>query len=129
LLSTGYATPPNLIALYAISTLEAHFRFLGSVLEAPDSYAGNSPDESGAFGKNMSKQANQLYHSFLVRCWFIPAATVDEPPAWRFEVQEVSAEPQKHRFSDFEQLKAFMAAKLTAVAAASNQDGDKNSSV
>ncbi len=77
----------------------------------------------------MTKQADQLYHSFLVRCWFIPAATANEPPAWRFEVQEVSDKPQKHRFSDFEQLKAFIAAKLTAVAAASNQDGDKDISV
>jgi hypothetical protein len=77
----------------------------------------------------MVKQADQLYHSFLVRCWFIPAATVDEPPTWRFELQEVSAEPQKYRFSDFEQLQAFMAAKLTAVAAASNQDSDTDTSV
>jgi hypothetical protein len=77
----------------------------------------------------MVKQADQLYHSFLVRCWFIPAATVDEPPTWRFELQEVSAEAQKYQFSDFEQLQAFMAAKLTAVAAASNQDSDTDTSV
>ena len=77
----------------------------------------------------MSKYADQVYTSFLVRCWFVPPATTDELPTWRFEVQEVSDEPQKHRFSDFEQLQAFMLAKLTAVAAASNQDSDKDISV
>ena len=77
----------------------------------------------------MAKQADQVYQSFLVRCWFIPPATTDEPAAWRFELREVSAEPQKHGFSDLEQLIAFVAAKLTAVATASNQDGDKDISV
>lgn len=77
----------------------------------------------------MAKQADQVYQSFLVRCWLMPPATTGEPAAWRFELREVSAEPQKHGFSDLEQLIAFVAAKLTAVAAASNQDGDKNSSV
>jgi len=74
----------------------------------------------------MAKQADQVYHSFLVRCWFIPAATADEPPTWRFELREVSAEPQKHRFSDFEQVQAFISAKLTAVAAGSHRNGDKD---
>jgi hypothetical protein len=77
----------------------------------------------------MAKQADQVYQSFLVRCWLMPPATTDEPAAWRFELREVAAEPQKYGFSDLEQLIAFMAAKLTAVAATSNQDGDKNSSV
>lgn len=73
----------------------------------------------------MSEQADQVYQSFLVRCWLIRPATTDEPPTWRFELREVSADPQKHGFSDLEQLKAFMAAKLTAVAAGSNRDNDK----
>lgn len=70
----------------------------------------------------MSKYEEHVYTSFLVRCWFIPPATANEPPTWRFEVQEVSDKPQKHRFSDFEQLQAFMSAKLTAVAANNNQN-------
>jgi hypothetical protein len=74
----------------------------------------------------MSKQADPVYQSFLIRCWFIPPATADEPPAWRFEVQEVTDESQKHRFSDLEQLQAFVAAKLVAVAAGSNRDSDKD---
>jgi hypothetical protein len=77
----------------------------------------------------MAKQADQVYQSFLVRCWLVPPATTGEPATWRFELREVSAEPQKYGFSDLEQLIAFVAAKLTAVAAASNQDGEKNSSV
>jgi hypothetical protein len=70
----------------------------------------------------MAKQADQVYQSFLVRCWLMPPATTGEPAAWRFELREVAAEPQKHGFSNLEQLKAFMAAKLTAVAASSQQD-------
>jgi hypothetical protein len=65
----------------------------------------------------MSKEADQVYQSFLVRCWLIPPATKDEPPAWRFELREVAAEAQKHRFSDLAQLKEFISAKLAALAA------------
>ena len=71
----------------------------------------------------MSKQADQFYQSFLVRCWLIPPATNDEPPTWRFELRDVSAEPHKHRFSDLEQLKAFMSAKLAAITVRSNREG------
>ncbi|MBE2199259.1 MAG: hypothetical protein IAE79_11665 [Anaerolinea sp.] len=73
----------------------------------------------------MAKQANQVYQSFLVRCWLIRPATEDEPETWRFELCEVAAEPQKHGFNNLEQLIAFMAAKLTAVAASSKQDSDE----
>jgi hypothetical protein len=73
----------------------------------------------------MAKQADQVYQSFLVRCWLMPPATAAEPETWRFELREVAAEPQKHGFSDLEQLKAFMAVKLTAVAASSQQDNDE----
>ena len=71
----------------------------------------------------MSKQVDQIYQSFLVRCWLIPAAATGEPPVWRFELREVSAEPQKHRFSDLEQLKAFMSAKLATLTVRSNREG------
>ena len=64
----------------------------------------------------MSKQADLIYQSFLIRCWLIPPATADEPPAWRFELREVSAEPQKHRFSDLEQLKDLIDAELATIA-------------
>ena len=52
----------------------------------------------------------------------MPPTTVDEPAAWRFELHEVLTESQKHRFSDFDLLTAFMAAKLTAVAADITRD-------
>lgn len=73
----------------------------------------------------MSQEADPIYQSFLVRCWFILPAASDEPPMWRFELRDVSAEPEKHHFSDLEQLKAFMSAKLAALAAGSKQAGDK----
>ena len=76
----------------------------------------------------MSKQVDQIYQSFLVRCWLIPAAATGEPPVWRFELREVSAEPQKHRFSDLEQLKAFMSAKLAAITVRSNREGGSEES-
>jgi hypothetical protein len=74
--------------------------------------------------KNMSESDSSYYQSYLVRCWFIPPVTADEAPTWRFEVQAVTAEPQKYRFSDFEQLTTFIAARLTAVAANNTQDKD-----
>ncbi|MBK8986388.1 MAG: hypothetical protein IPM39_09945 [Chloroflexi bacterium] len=73
----------------------------------------------------MVKQAKRVYQSFLVRCWLMPPTTAAEPETWRFELREVAAEPRKHGFSDLEQLKAFMAVKLTAVAASSQQDSDE----
>ena len=76
----------------------------------------------------MSKQADLIYQSFLIRCWLIPPATADEPPAWRFELREVSANAQKHRFSDLEQLKAFMLAKLAAITVRSIREDGKEGS-
>ena len=73
----------------------------------------------------MSKEADQIYQSFLVRCWLIPPATTDEPSAWRFELRDVSAEFQKHRFSDFVQLKDFVSTKLMCVAARNKRTSDK----
>ncbi|MBP6470744.1 MAG: hypothetical protein KBE23_05305 [Chloroflexi bacterium] len=73
----------------------------------------------------MAKQDDhEVYTSFLVRCWFIPPVVDDETPTWRFELREMSAEAQKHRFRNFEQLVAFMSGKLTAVAVNNNQDDD-----
>lgn len=75
----------------------------------------------------MAKQDDQeVYHSFLVRCWFIPPVVDDEAPTWRFELRDVSTGAQKHRFRNFEQLVAFMSGKLTAVAANNNQDNDQS---
>jgi len=76
----------------------------------------------------MPKEADQFYQSFLVRCWLIPPATTDELPTWRFELRDVTAEPQKHRFSDLEQLKAFMSAKLAAITVRSNRKGGNEES-
>jgi hypothetical protein len=64
----------------------------------------------------MSNQAEKIYQSFLVRCWLMLPETPDELTTWRFELQEISAEPQKQRFGDFEQLKMFMSARLAAIA-------------
>ncbi len=73
----------------------------------------------------MTEQADQIYQSFLVRCWLVSPATADEPPAWRFELREVSADPKKHRFSDLEQLKALMMAKLATITVRRNREGGK----
>jgi hypothetical protein len=72
----------------------------------------------------MSNQIDQVYQSFLVRCWLIPSATAETPAVWRFELRDVSAEPQKYRFSDLEQLKDFINAELAAIAVGSGRDGD-----
>jgi hypothetical protein len=72
----------------------------------------------------MAKQAHQVYHAFLVRCWLISPETTDEPALWRFELREVPAEERKHRFGDLEGLKNFMASELAAIAAGDNRDTD-----
>lgn len=64
---------------------------------------------------NMSIKVDQRYQSFLVRCWFVPPETSDEPPNWRFELREVSAESLKHGFGDLEQLKSFISERLVAI--------------
>lgn len=57
----------------------------------------------------MAKQDDQeVYHSFLVRCWFIPPVVDDEAPTWRFELRDMSTGAQKHRFRNFEQLVTFL---------------------
>ncbi len=81
----------------------------------------------------MTQQADQIYQSFLVRCWLVSPATADGPPIWRFELREVLAEQREHRFSDLEQLKNFVAAELAALAASNAQgtdtkDGQKGAS-
>lgn len=73
----------------------------------------------------MSKYPNQVYQSFLVRCWIVPPATANESPAWRFELREVTAESPTQRFGSLAQLNEFMAARLTAVAANNNYENDK----
>ena len=70
----------------------------------------------------MPKKKQQIYQSFLVRCWFMPRETKDEPPNWRFELQEVLVDSQNHGFSDLEQLKESMWARLVAIAASNNCD-------
>ena len=73
----------------------------------------------------MAIQTDQIYQSFLIRCWLIPSATANEPPAWRFELREVTAESSTQRFGSFAQLQEYMAARLTAVAANNNHESDK----
>ena len=62
----------------------------------------------------MQTPEQHIYQSFLIRCWLVPAEITEEQPGWRFELLKVSAEPQKYRFSDFEQLQAFISADLAA---------------
>ena len=76
----------------------------------------------------MQEQTEHIYHSFLVRCWLSPPMTADEAPAWRFELQEVSAESEKHRFRNLDLLCAFTSEKLAAIVAehsGENQIGER----
>lgn len=64
----------------------------------------------------MAPNGAQLYQSFLIRCWSTPQEGDDGVPEWRFELQVVAAEQEKHLFSSYELLMAFVAARLAAVA-------------
>lgn len=72
----------------------------------------------------MPENEQPIYQSFLVRCWFVAPASAGKAPVWRFELRDVSAEPQKQRFSDLEQLKNFVATELDAIAAGNEQGSD-----
>lgn len=76
----------------------------------------------------MLENGDLNYQSVLVRCWLLPSSMADEPQAWRFELRDVSAEAQQHRFSDLEQLKAFILAKLAVMADDRERDGDSEDS-
>lgn len=76
----------------------------------------------------MQKDAQSIYQSYLIRCWLVSSSTESEYPIWRFELREVSAEPQKHRFSDLEQLKTFLSATLALMAVDKERDDDSENS-
>ena len=70
----------------------------------------------------MQKHAHSIYQSYLIRCWLMPSSTAGELPVWRFELREVSAEPQKHRFTDVMKLGFFLRTELEAIVARNNED-------
>jgi hypothetical protein len=73
----------------------------------------------------MAIQTEQIYQSFLIRCWLIPPATINEPPAWRFELREVTADSPTQRFGSLAQLHEFMVDRLTAVATNNNPNNTR----
>ncbi len=72
----------------------------------------------------MTEQAQQIYHSFLVRCWLVLPAMDGERPLWRFELCEVVGEAEKHAFSDLEKLQEFVVLKLAALAAGRSAESE-----
>ncbi len=75
-------------------------------------------------GYIMPDSTDPVYQAFLLRCWLIPPEGAGESVVWRFELQEVSAESRRHRFSDLEQLQLFVAGRLTAVVNDTHGDGE-----
>ena len=69
----------------------------------------------------MRHEVDQVYYSFLVRCWLMPRTVNSEPVVWRFELREVTAEPDIHRFANLKALNAFLAGKLTSLAGSGDQ--------
>lgn len=51
------------------------------------------------------------YQSYLLRCWEVRSQQPDQPPTWRFSLQNPQTE-QKHGFADLEELVDFLRAEL-----------------
>jgi len=56
----------------------------------------------------MPKEKAGSYRSYLLRCWQEERTTPQQPPAWRFVLQDVSDAQRQQAFGDFEQLVAFL---------------------
>lgn len=52
------------------------------------------------------------YRSYLLRCWQEKHASPEQPPQWRFMLQEVSDAQRQHAFGSFEQLIAFLRSEI-----------------
>ena len=55
----------------------------------------------------------QPTRAFLVRCWPEKGVAPDQPPTWRFSIEEVRAERRVRGFASLEALMAFLQAELT----------------
>jgi hypothetical protein len=51
------------------------------------------------------------YQSYLLRCWEIRSQHPDQPPTWRYSLQDPQTE-QKRGFADLEELMAFLHAEF-----------------
>ena len=56
----------------------------------------------------MPQEKEGSYRSFLLRCWQEARASPDQPPLWRFVLQDVAAGQEQHAFGSFEQLVTFL---------------------
>lgn len=60
----------------------------------------------------MSKEKSSAYRSYLLRCWQEKPADPEQPPLWRFMLQDVADAQRQHAFSSFEQLVAFLRTEI-----------------
>jgi hypothetical protein len=56
----------------------------------------------------LPKEKTGSYQSYLLRCWQEKQAGPEQPPQWRFMLQEVSDAQRHHAFGSFAQLVAFL---------------------
>ena len=59
----------------------------------------------------MPREKTGSYRSYLLRCW-LEQTSSEQPPQWRFMLQEVSEAQRQHAFSSFERLVAFLRSEL-----------------
>jgi hypothetical protein len=59
----------------------------------------------------MPKEKTGSYRSYLLRCWQEHPSS-EQPPEWRFTLQEVSGAQSQHAFGSFDQLVAFLHSEL-----------------
>lgn len=60
----------------------------------------------------MPEEKTGSYRSYLLRCWQEKHASPEQPPEWRFTLQEVSGAQSQYAFGSFDQLVAFLRSEL-----------------
>lgn len=60
----------------------------------------------------MPKEKTGSYRSYLLRCWQEEHTRPEQPPLWRFMLQDVADAQRQHAFGSFEQLVAFLRTEI-----------------
>ena len=60
----------------------------------------------------MPEEKKGSYRSYVLRCWQEKQASPEQPPEWRFTVQDISEAQRQPAFGSFEQLVAFLRSEI-----------------
>ena len=56
----------------------------------------------------MVSQKSSAYQTYLVRCWREESGSSDQEPPWRFSVEDILGERQRHGFGSLAEVVAYL---------------------